>query len=71
MGNYFEFGPVVQEEMHIFLIHSSDWPSCLAEQNQLGNFGREHYEGQICAIISILLLDQWFRRRCSLKIMLI
>ena len=32
--NYYEFGPVVQEEMHIFLINSSDWSSCYAEQNQ-------------------------------------
>ena len=33
------------------------------------NFGRRHHEEQFCEII--LNLDQWFKRRCSLKILLI
>ena len=39
------------------------------EQNHLCNFGRSHHEEQFCEII--LNLDQWFRRRCRLKIFLI
>ena len=44
-------------------------PLCLVEQNHLCNFGRRHHEEQFCGII--LNLDQWFRRRCLLKIFLI
>ena len=44
-------------------------PFCSAEQNSLCNFGRGYYEEQFCEII--LTLDQWFRRRCLLKIFLI
>ena len=44
------------------------WPSCSAEQNDLGNFGRRHYEVHFRKII--LNLDLWFRR-CLLKIFLI
>ena len=33
------------------------------------NFGRKHHEKQFCEII--LNLDQWFRRKSSLKIFLI
>ena len=40
-------------------------PFCLAEQNHLCNIGREHHEEQFNEVI--LNLDQWFRRRCSLK----
>ena len=36
------------------------------EQNHLNNFGRGYYEKQFGVII--LNLDQWFRRRCLLKI---
>ena len=48
--NYFEFGPVVQEKMPF---RESSYltlrqPSYLAEQNQLGNFGRRHYEEHFC-----------------------
>ena len=39
------------------------------EHNHLCNFGRGHYEKQFREII--LNLDQWFRRRCLLKIFLI
>ena len=39
---YFEFGPVVQEEMPFKDISNLQlwWPSCLAGQNHLGKFGR-------------------------------
>ena len=40
-----------------------------AEQNHLCNFARRYYEEQYCEII--LNLDQWFRRRCLIKIFLI
>ena len=44
-------------------------PFCSAELNHLCNFGRKHHEEQFCEII--LNLDQWFKRRCCLKIFLI
>ena len=44
-------------------------PFCLAELNHLCNFGRRHHEEQFCEII--LNSDQWFKRRCLLKIFLI
>ena len=44
---------------------------CSVERNHLCDFGtfRRHYEEQFCEII--LNLDQWFRRRCHLKMFLI
>ena len=39
------------------------------ERNLFCNFGRRHLQEQFCEII--LNLDQWVRRRCSLKIFLI
>ena len=42
---------------------------CSAGQNHLCNFGRRHHEEKFCEII--LNLDQWFKRRCCLKIFLI
>ena len=42
---------------------------CSAEQNHLCNFGRRHHEILFCEII--LNLDQWFRRKCHLKVFLI
>ena len=64
----FRFGPVVQEEMWFKDISILElWrPLCLAELNHLCNFGRSHHEEQFCEIV--LNLDQWFRRRCCLKI---
>ena len=44
-------------------------PFCSAEQNHLFNIGRGYHEEQFCEII--MNLDQWFRRRCLLKIFLI
>ena len=45
------------------------WPFCSTERNHLFKFSRGYYEEQFCEII--LNLDQWFRRRCLLKIFLI
>ena len=45
------------------------WPLCRAQLNHLCNVGRKHHEEQLCEII--LNLDQWFRRKCCLKIFLI
>ena len=43
------------------------WQSlCSVDKNHLCNFDKGHYEEQFCEII--LNLDQWFRRRCLLKI---
>ena len=51
--NYFEFGPVVQEEMPFKDISYLElwWPFCSAEQNHLCNFGRRFQEEQFCEII--------------------
>ena len=43
-------------------------PFCSAEWNHLCKFGRRHHEEQFCEII--LNLEQWFKRRCRLKILL-
>ena len=43
-------------------------PFCLAEWNHLCNFGRGQYEEHLCEITCILNRDQWFRRKCCLKI---
>ena len=46
------------------------WPPvCSAERNHLCNLVRGYHEEQFCEII--LNSDQWFRRRCRLKIFLI
>ena len=50
-------------------IQSSCGPIVLCSKNHFCNFGREHYEEHFCEII--LNLDQWFRRRFRLKILLI
>ena len=44
-------------------------PFYLVQPNCLCNFSRRHYEEHFFEII--LKLDQWFRRRCRLKIFLI
>ena len=66
-----EFGPVVQKEMLFKDISSLElWqPLCSEYWNQLCNFGRRYHEEQFCGII--LNLDQWFRRKCRLKVFLI
>ena len=40
-----------------------------ADWNHLCNFGRRYHEERFCEII--LNLDQWFRRKCRLKVFLI
>ena len=68
---FFQFGPVVQEEMPFKGISYLElWlPFCSAEPNHLCNLGRGYQEEQFCEII--LNLDQWFRRRYNLNIFLI
>ena len=73
MGNihvkFMEFGPVVQK-MFKYISYLELWQEfCSANQNHLLNFGRRYHEEQFCEII--LNLDQWFRRKCSLKVFLI
>ena len=55
MWNYFEFGPLVQEEMlFIDISYLQLWqPSCLVARNHEGNCGRGHYEDLFCEIILI------------------
>ena len=67
----FEFGPVVQEEMPFKVISYLElwWTFCSAECNHLCSFDRRHHEEQFCEIY--FNLDQWFKRRCLLKIFLI
>ena len=69
LRNNFEFGLVVQKLFKDISYLELWQPFCSAEQNHLCNFGREYLEEQFCEII--LNLDQWFRRRCVLKIFLI
>ena len=65
-----EFG-VVQEEMSLKDMSYLELgqPLCSVEWNHLCNFSRRHQVEQFCEMI--LNLDQWFRRRCRLKIFLI
>ena len=67
MWSYMKFGPVVQEEM-LFkdISYLEFWqPLCSVDLNHLCNFERSHEE-RSCEII--LNLDQWFRRKCRLKV---
>ena len=65
-----KFGLVVQEEMSFKEISYLElWqPLCSVDWNHLCNFRRRHEE-QSCEII--LNLDQWFRKKCRLKVFLI
>ena len=45
------------------------WPYWSADRNHLFNFGRRYHEEQICEIS--FNLDQWFRKKCRLKVFLI
>ena len=71
MWSYMEFGPVVQKEMSFKDIsYLEPWePLCSADPNHLCNFGRSYHEEQFSEII--FNLDQWFRRKCCLKVFLI
>ena len=66
-----KFGPVVQEEMWFKDISYQElWqPLCSEDWIYVCNFGRRHHEEQVYEII--LNLDQWFRRKCPLKVFLI
>ena len=57
----FQFRSVVQEMILSKAISYLElwWPFCLAQQTNLYNFGRWHYEEHFCEII--LNLDQWLR----------
>ena len=70
MRNISEFGSMAQEMSFKVISYLELWrPLCLAQWNHLCNFGRGHHEENFCEII--LNLDQWFSRRCGLKIFLI
>ena len=70
MWSYMKFGPVVQEMSFNDISYLELWqPLCSVEWNHLCNIGRRHHVEQSCEIISIL--DQWFRRKCRLKVFLI
>ena len=58
---------MVQEEISFEDISYLElwWPFCSAEQNNLCNFNRGHYEVHFYKSISSL--GQWFKRRCRLK----
>ena len=62
---------MVQKEMSFKDISYLElWqPLCSADRNNLLNFGRRYHEEQFCEII--LNLDQWFRKKCRLKVILI
>ena len=66
-----KFGHVVLEEMSFKDISYLElWrPLCSVDWNHLCNIGRRHNEEQFCEII--LILDQWLRRKCRLKVFLI
>ena len=65
------FGPVIQTKMLFKDISYIElWQTlCSADLNHLCNSGRRYHEEQFCEII--LNLDQWFRRKCHLKVFLI
>ena len=61
---------VREEELFKDISYLDLWQHfCSAGPNHLSNFGRGYHEKQFFEII--LNLDQWFRRRCVLKIFLI
>ena len=66
-----KFGPVVQEEMSFKVISYLELllPLVSMDWNPLCSIGRRHHEEQYCKII--LNLDQWFKRKCRLKVFLI
>ena len=60
-----KFGPVVQMSFKIPYLEL--WrPSCSVEQNHLCNFERGQHSCEV-----IRNLDQWFRKRCCLKIIIL
>ena len=69
MWSYMKFGPVVQKAMSFKgFSYLELWQSlCSVDWNHLWNIGRRHHEEQSCEII--LNSDQWFRRKCRLKVL--
>ena len=65
-----KFGPVVKKEMSFKDISYLElWQFlCSVDWNHLCNIERKHHEEQPCEII--LNFDQWFRRKCCLKVFL-
>ena len=66
-----EFGPLVQKKMSFKDISYLElWqPLCSGDWNHFCNFSRRNHEELFCEII--LNLDQWFRRKCHLKVFLV
>ena len=70
MWSYIKFGQVVQEMSFKEIYYLELWqPLCSVDSNHSSNIGRRHHEEHSCEII--LNLDQWFRRKCHLKVFLI
>ena len=71
MRSYMKFGPMFKEEMTFKDISYLElWqPLCSVNWNHLCNFRRRHHEEQSCEII--LNLDEWFRKKCCLRVFLI
>ena len=67
---FFKFEPVVREEMSLKdIFYLELWQTiCSTDWNRSCNFGRRHHTKQFCELI--LNIDQWFSRRCRLKIFL-
>ena len=65
-----KFGPAVKEmsSKDISYLELCQ-PLCSVDWNHLCNIGRRHHEEQSCEII--LNFDQWFRRKCRLRVFLI
>ena len=64
---YFEFGPIVQEEMS-FKDGSYLWlwrSFCSVLPNHLCNYGSGPYVERFCE--TVLNLEQWFKRKSCLK----
>ena len=67
MCSFMEFGPVVQKMLFKDISYLKILqPICSADQIHLCNFDRRYHEEQFCEII--FNLDQWFRRKCRLKV---
>ena len=67
MCSFMEFGPVVQKMLFKDISYLKILqPICSADQIHLCNSDRRYHEEQFCEII--FNLDQWFRRKCRLKV---
>ena len=62
-----EFDPLARKEMSFKDI--SYLELCSADKNFLCNFNRRHHEEQFCELT--LNMNQWFRRKCRLRLFLI